>query len=423
MIEKHKPVPRRLQRFLSLADFEVAAQKHLPRPLFGYISGATEDNVSLDDNRCAFKELGFVPRVLRNVSQRTQEISLFGIRYESPIGIAPMGISSLSGYRGDIAQARAAVASGIPMILSSASLIRMEDVVTAAPGTWFQAYMPRTLGEIGGLLERVIAAKISTLVVTVDSAVVPNRENNVRNRFKTPLRPDIRLLGDGVTHLSWSLGTFLRTLLRHGMPHFENVDAGRGEPLVSRNVNRDFSGREHLDWDAIRTIRKQWPGPLVLKGVVHPEDARAAQNIGVDGVIVSNHGGRQLDGTVAPLRMLPHIVKACKGMPIMIDSGFRRGTDVLKALALGAQCAFIGRPFNYAAAVAGQAGVEHAIALLKSEIHADMGLLGINRLEELGPEFLRLKRFELVDLANRESAASPCAPAETIMHGHSGHAG
>jgi L-lactate dehydrogenase (cytochrome) len=398
MNRKAKPLPWRLRGILSLEDFEPVARRHLPRPVFGYISGATEDNASLDDNRRAFDELGFVPRVLRNVSRRSQEISLFGVRYASPIGISPMGASGLSGYRGDLCQAKAAASAAIPMILSGASLIRMEDVLQDAPGTWFQAYMPRTHEEIAALVARVMAAKVPTLVVTVDSAVVPNRENNVRNRFKTPLRMDTRQAWDGVTHPGWLFGTFLRTLLTHGMPHFENAHAGRGEPLISRNVDRDFSGREHLDWEAIRLIRQQWTGPLVLKGVLDPEDARMAQRLGVDGVIVSNHGGRQLDGAVSPLRILPHVVRACPGMPVMIDSGLRRGTDVLKALALGARCAFVGRPCNYAAAIAGEAGVGHAIALLMSEIRADMGLLGINRLDELGPEFLRLKRFEASDL-------------------------
>jgi L-lactate dehydrogenase (cytochrome) len=398
MTKQLKGASNKMRDILSLADFERIAKKRLPRPLFGYISGATEDNASLDDNRDAFNELGFVPRVLRDVSGRSQSIELFGVRYEAPIGISPMGISSLSGYRGDLTQAQGAQACGVPMILSGASLIRMEDVVRAAPGTWFQAYMPRTLEEIGGLVARVLAARVTTLVVTVDSAVVPNRENNARNGFKTPLRPNLSLLCDGLTHPTWSLFTFLRTMIRHGMPYFENAGATLGEPLLSRRANRDFSGREHLDWDAIRAIRGQWKGPLVLKGITHPNDAATARDLGVDGIIVSNHGGRQLDGTVSPMRMLPHVVKACKGMPVMIDSGFRRGTDVLKAIALGAKCAFIGRPFNYAATIAGQAGVEHAIALLKAEIRADMGLLGVNSLDELGPEFLRLKRFDLDDL-------------------------
>jgi L-lactate dehydrogenase (cytochrome) len=380
--------PRALQRFLCLDDFEPAARARLPRPLFGYVSGATETNASLRDNRCAFGDYAFLPRMLVNVARREQTVELFGTRYASPFGIAPMGISSLTAYRGDLAQARAAAAAGVPMVLSSSSLIRMEEVLQQAPGTWFQAYLGRDAQATARLVERVKAAGAPVLVVTIDSAVVPNRENNVRNRFKTPLRPDVRLLWDGLTHPRWAVGTFLRTLLAHGMPHFENVGAERGAPLVARDVTRDFSGREHLDWDALKDIRRRWSAPLVLKGLLHPEDVRLAREAGVDGVIVSNHGGRQLDGAVSPLRVLPQIAEAAGPMAVMADSGFRRGTDVLKALALGARTVFIGRPMNYAAAVGGEAGVAHALNLLRAEIHADMGLLGINRLEELGPRHL-----------------------------------
>lgn len=376
------------QRVLCLNDLEALARRHLPRPLFGYVEGATETNATRSDNRAAFDQLAFVPRMLVGVAQRDMGITLFGKKYAAPFGIAPMGISALTAYRGDLIQARAAAEAGIPMIMSSSSLIAVEDVLQAAPGTWFQAYLPRDEEGTIALVERVRRAGVETLVVTVDSAVVPNRENNVRNGFQTPLRPDLTLAMDGITHPRWLFGTFLRTLTRHGMPHFENVGAVRGEPLVSRNVTRDFAGREHLHWDIVRSIRRCWDGPLVLKGILHPADARLAREAGIDGVIVSNHGGRQLDHTVSPLRVLAQVADAAGGMCVMADSGFRRGTDVVKAMALGARCVFVGRPFNYAGAVGGQGGIAHVIRLLKEEIRANMGLLGINRLDELAPEFL-----------------------------------
>ncbi len=379
---------RRLARVFCLDDFEPVAKRYLPRPIFGYVAGAAETNTSYRDNRAVFQEYGFMHRVLRNVSTREQSITLLGRHYAAPIGIAPMGISSLTGYRGDLAQAQAAERSGIPMILSSSSLIRLEEVVEAAPHTWFQAYLPSESERIAALVDRVAQAGVETLVVTVDSAVVPNRENNLRNGFKTPLSPDLKLLWDGLTHPSWSLGTFLRTLARHGMPHFENSGAERGAAIVSRHVARDFSGREHLDWDELRRIRRQWQGRLVIKGVLHPDDVVTARQSGADGVILSNHGGRQLDGAISPMRALPQAVDVAGDMAVMIDSGFRRGTDIIKALALGAQCAFVGRPFNYAAAIGGEAGVDHAIRLLMSEIRADMGMLGITRLNELDPSML-----------------------------------
>ena len=214
---------------LSLDDFEQAARA-LPRPIFGYIAGAAEDNQSLRANRDAFARYGFVPRVLVNVSARSQQFDLFGRRYDAPFGIAPMGLSALSAYRGDIVQARAACASNIPAILSGTSLIPLEDVIQAAPGTWFQAYLPGDPARIDALVERARKAGYETLVLTVDIPVSANRENNVRTGFSTPLKPSLRLAWDSLTRPRWLAGTFLRTLLAHGMPHFENSFATRGAP-------------------------------------------------------------------------------------------------------------------------------------------------------------------------------------------------
>jgi L-lactate dehydrogenase (cytochrome) len=378
-------IPSRLRGILALDDFEPAARRHLPRPIFGYVSGAAETNASLRGNRAAFEDINFLPRILNNVSQRSQKTTLLGREYTSPFGIAPMGISALTAFRGDVVLAQSAAKAGIPMIMSGSSLTRMEDVARAAPQTWFQAYLPPTAERIASLVDRVARAGYQTLVVTVDSAVRGNVENYSRTGFTSPLRPDLRLLWEGITHPRWTFGTFLRTLATSGMPHFENNDTDKRLPVVARNVVREFSGRSHLDWDAMAKIRQQWKGQLVIKGLLHPSDALKAKQQGMDGVVVSNHGGRQLDGAVTPLRMLPSIRDAVGDLPVMVDSGFRRGTDVLKALAIGADFVFVGRPFNYAAAVAGAAGVAHAIGLLASEIDADMGLLGINRLDELGP--------------------------------------
>jgi L-lactate dehydrogenase (cytochrome) len=378
-------LPRCLRGIYALDDFEPAARRHLPRPIFGYVSGAAETGASFRDNRAAFDEIGFLPRVLNNVAARSQKRQLLGREWSSPFGIAPMGVSALTAYRGDIVLAESAARAGIPMIMSGSSLTRMEDVAAAEPQSWFQAYLPPTAERIAALVDRVERAGFGTLVVTVDSAVRGNVENYSRAGFTSPLRPDLQLLWQGITHPRWSLGTFLRTLATSGMPHFENADTATRTAIVARNVVREFSGRAHLDWDAIAKIRAQWRGQFVLKGLLHPEDGRKARALGLDGVIVSNHGGRQLDGAVSPLRVLPAMRSAVGDLPLMVDSGFRRGSDVLKALALGADFVFIGRPFNYAAAIAGAAGVAHGAALLASEIDACMGLLGINRLDELGP--------------------------------------
>lgn len=378
-----------LRRMLSLHDFEAAARRILPKPLYAYVSGAVEDGRSERGNRQAYDDYGFRPKVLVDVSRRSTRCTVLGREYAAPVGVAPMGIAALTSYRGDVMLARAAAEAGVPCIMSGSSLIRLETVMEAAPGTWFQAYLPGDGAQIAALIERVAAAGVDTLVLTVDTPVAANRENNVRAGFSTPLRPSVGLAWQGVTHPRWLIGTLLRTLARHGMPHFENNYATRGAPILSRNVLRDFSDRGHLNWQHVAAIRKTWKGRMVLKGILHPDDARAARAHGMDAVIVSNHGGRQLDGSVSPLHALPAIVDAAGGMDVMLDSGVRRGTDVLKAMALGARCVFVGRPFNYAATVAGQRGVAHAIALIVEEIRRNMGLLGIVDLREVNQSLLQ----------------------------------
>ena len=379
---------RHLRTILSLGDFEHAARRHLPGPVFAYVSGGVETDASLRDNRAAFEELGFLPRVLVDVSKRTTATTLFGREYSAPFGLAPMGISALSAYRGDLVLARGAKASNIPMIMSGSSLIPLEDVCSACPETWFQAYLPGDVDKIMGLVDRAAAAGFKTLVVTVDVAVLSNRENNVRAGFSTPLRPSLRLAWDGITHPRWLFGNALRTVIRHGLPHFENSFATRGAPILAKDVERDFSRKDHLDWTHLALIRKRWQGRLVVKGVMNPLDARIARESGVDGIVVSNHGGRQLDFTVSPLRVLPSIVEVAGGIPVMMDSGIRRGTDVMKALALGASFVFVGRPFNYAATIAGEAGVRHAYEILQGELHRGMAQLGITSLAQLTPGML-----------------------------------
>ncbi|MCC6194167.1 MAG: alpha-hydroxy-acid oxidizing protein [Burkholderiales bacterium] len=380
---------RRLRDILRLDDFEPAARRHLPRPLFSYVSGGVEDNVSRSDNRAAFREWGFLPRVLVGVGNRSLATELLGHTYALPFGIAPMGISALTAYRGDLVQARAAAATNIPMILSGSSLIRMEDVLAAAPDTWFQAYLPAEDARIDALVDRAAHAGFRTLMVTVDTQATPNREHNLRAGFASPLEPSLRLAWDGLVRPRWLAGTFLRTLARHGMPHFENSYAERGVAVLSKGVAREFGERGHITWRHIERIRRRWQGKLVVKGLLHPEDGRIAQAHGADAVVVSNHGGRQLDGAVSPLRVLPEVVAACAGMPVIYDGGVRRGTDVLKALALGARFVLVGRPFNYAAAIAGEEGVRHAIALLASEVDRDMAMLGVTATAQLSPACLR----------------------------------
>jgi L-lactate dehydrogenase (cytochrome) len=378
-----------LDRILSLDDFEIAAERHLPGPVYAYVNGGVEDNVSRMANRAQFADYDFVPRMLVNVANRTLETRLFDRTYAYPFGIAPIGMSALYAYRGDLVLARAARDANAAMCMSGSSLIRLEEVAANAPGSWFQVYLPGNREQIKALVQRVAAAGFESLVFTVDCPVPANRENNVRAGFSAPLRPSWRLFWGGVTHPAWSVGSFLRTCVRHGMPHFENNFATRGAPILSKDVLRDFSDRGNLGWDDWDFVRAMWKGRLVIKGILHREDARIARERGADGVWVSNHGGRQLDGAIAPLRVLPEIVEAVPDIPVIVDSGFRRGTDVLKALALGAKFVFLGRSFGYAASVGGEAGVKRAFDILAHETKTAMAMLGVTRVEEMQAGHLR----------------------------------
>jgi len=384
-----KPLPAVLKQVHCLDDFQPLARNKLPRQLYSYIANGADDEVSMGRNRQAFNRWAFSPRVLEGVEKRTQGITLFDQQYASPFGISPVGLAAMWCYRGDIVLAKTAREHRVPAVMSGASLIRMEDIAEAAPGTWFQAYLPGDEKRIAELLARIEAAGFGTLVLTVDLPVQVNPERYVKNGFSTPLRPSARLAWDGISHPRWLAGTFLRTLARHGMPHFENWRAERGAPILSASVKRDFVARDHLCWEHVKVARKLWRGPLVIKGIMRKEDALLARSAGADGIIVSNHGGRQLDSSLSPLDVLPEIAEAADGLVVMMDSGMRRGTDVLKALALGARCVFNGRSFNYAATVAGEAGVAHAIHILRTEVDRDMALLGINHPYEIDHTLLR----------------------------------
>jgi L-lactate dehydrogenase (cytochrome) len=378
--------PRCLNDILCLDDFEAPARRHLPRPIFGYISGGVETNASLDGNRSAFSEFEFMPRVLVNTKARHQKTTLFGRTYDLPFGFPPMGATALAAYRGDDALAKVAAELNTVMIQSGASLMPMERVREGGPTAWFQAYLPGEPDIIIPLVERAQATGFETLVLTVDVQVAANRENNVRAGWSSPMKPSLRLAWDGITRPRWLFGTFARTIMNHGMPHLENMGFPR-IPILG-NVERPRMGRDGLNWEHVELMRKIWKGNLVLKGVLSRHDVRIARESGVNGIMVSNHGGRQLDGTVSPFRALPGAVAEAGNMAIMMDSGIRRGTDVLKALAMGAHFVFVGRPFLYAASIAGEAGVRHAAKLLREEISRNMAMLGISSVAEMTRELL-----------------------------------
>ncbi|MBP1852759.1 alpha-hydroxy acid oxidase [Rhizobium halophytocola] len=368
---------------LNVDDFEIAARKKLPRPLFGYIAGAAETNSAFADNRTIFSEMRLVPHVLRGVEGRSIGAPLMGRMWDAPFGIAPMGISALMAYDGDLVLARAAATANVPFILSGSSLTPMERVVEAFPDAWFQAYLPGEDDRIRALVDRVARAGFKTLVLTADTAVLANRENNLRAGFSTPLRISPRLIADFGIKPRWLLGTFLRTLVSKGMPHFENSDAERGAPIMSQRAVRDFGRKDHLNWDHVANIRDQWKGDLVIKGVLARGDVARARTLGCSGVILSNHGGRQLDFAISGVRALSAARSEAGSMALMVDGGIRRGTDVMKALALGADFVFVGRPMLFAAVVKGESGVTKAIDILRAEVRRDLGLLGLRSIEEI----------------------------------------
>lgn len=379
---------RLLKQALDLDDFQRLVRPSLPRAVYGYVANGSEADNALANNRAAFEQWRMVPRVLRDVSKRSQETTLFGRRYAAPFGIAPMGAAAVIAFDGDNRMARAARQANIPFVLSANSITAMEQLVQHNPDAWFAAYQSPEPKRIEQMVERVAATGTKVFVLTVDVPVGSNREKDTRSGYSMPLRPTPRLSFDGLTHLRWLAGTAARTLLRQGVPAIRNVEVNNPINLFSRRVDR-ITGYSAFSWTQVELIRKLWRGPFVLKGLMAAEDARIARETGVDGIVVSNHGGRQLDAAVSPMQVLEEIKRETGDMKLIVDSGFRRGTDVLKALALGADFVLIGRPFLFAAALAGEAGVQHAIALLARELDIDLALLGLADLSEVGPEMLR----------------------------------
>ncbi len=373
---------------LNLQDFETAAQKRLPKCIFGFIQGGAEDEVSVKNNREAFNRYKLLPRVMVDTTARSTQTETFGHVWNAPFAIAPMGAMAVAVPDADRILASAAAQANIPFVLSGASLRRMEDVMQVNELAWFQAYLTAHVEDNLKLIERVGNSGFRTLVITADVAVGANRENDLRNGYTSPLRPSFKLLIDGLSHPNWMINTFIRPMLADGIPRFENF-GGEPIPMLSRAGLR-LHRRDNFNWASLKHIRQIWKHKLLLKGILDPEDVVRAREIGLDGVIASNHGGRQLDCTIAPLDMVAEMKHAAGSMPVMMDSGVRRGTDVLKALALGARHVFIGRPFLYAAVVGGQTGVTKAIELLQAEIHRDMALLGTMDFSDLNSRIRKI---------------------------------
>jgi L-lactate dehydrogenase (cytochrome) len=375
--------PARLRDVLCLNDFAERARRRLPTAMYAYISGWSEDGAAHRRNLHGFASRAFVPRVLVDIERRDTRTTLFGVEYESPFGIAPMGFSRMAAAHGDELLARAAAEAGVPFILSGASLTPMETVRAAGATSWFQAYIPGDAARIDPMLERVAQAGFDTLVINVDTAVHGQHEYAEKHGFRSPVKPDARLAWQAFTRLSWCWRVLGESMLTRRPLRFENMDAVAGPPVFSRTLVRDIGRRGALSWTHIERIRARWDGRIVLKGVMSAADAVLAEKMGIDGVIVSNHGGRQVDCAIGSLDALEAIAARVDTLTLMYDGGVRRGSDVLKALHCGARFVFVGRPMLLAAAAADAAGIAHAIAILKREISTNMGLLGINRIDEI----------------------------------------
>ena len=375
----------------NIADLRKMALKRVPHGLFEFVDRGTEDEVSLRHNRAIFERIRLKPRTLVDVSKRSQEVTLFGKKHRMPIVIAPTGTAGLMWYEGEIALARAAAEAGVPFTLATGSMTAMEKVAEQAGGTlWFQLYMWPDRSLSHKLVERAKAAGYEALVVTVDGVVPGNREYNLRNGFTIPFTFTRGNVTDVLLHPRWMLGVLARYLVTTGMPRYQNYPTDIRYRITAGPMGRSSMRNDSLNWDDLRALRKLWPHRLLVKGLLHPQDALMAADCGADGVIVSNHGGRNLDTVISPIEALPEVVDAVgKRVAVLVDSGFRRGTDVVKALAMGAHAVMIGRATLYGVAAGGEAGARRAISIFRGEIDRVIALLGCNSISDLSTEHLQ----------------------------------
>jgi len=379
----------RLDQAINFDDLRRMAKARLPKIIFDFIEGGCDDDRCLDRNREAFRKYALIPRYLVDITTRDQSVELFGRRYASPFGISPMGAAGLARPGVDLMLARAAASANVPYLMSSASNNSIEAAAKVAPGnTWFQMYATTDERIDADLVRRSRDLGLETLIITVDVPLLPNRERNRRNGFSRPLKLTAPVILESLRHPAW----ITRFLMSGGIPIMENW-APYAAPGASADVVNDLYGTmtptPSMTWHKIERIRALWPGNLVIKGILHPADAMRAVQAGANGLIISNHSGRQLDAAPSPLEMLPAI-KAAVGdrTEIILESGVRRGSDVVIALALGARATFFGRPMLYGAVAGGQAGADKALAMMRREVDLVMGQIGCTEAATLGPEVL-----------------------------------
>ena len=376
-----------LSRAINIEDLRVLAKRRLPRAIFDFFDGGAEDEVTLRGNRSAFENIRLLPKVLVDVSKIDTSIELFGKPSAMPMAIAPTGGISAGRYGAELILARAAKAWGVPFTMATPSAFTIEQVAAEVGGRlWFQLYCVRNLEFRQKLVRRARDAGYEAILVTVDLPVSGKRERDPRNGFHTPYSPNWRNSKDVVFKLAWALD-----MMRNGLPGMANLEGypfstPTGTDIVTA-VGREMDAG--LDWEYIKRLRDEWPGKLLLKGVERPDDAERAVSVGCDGVVVSNHGGRQLDGAAPTLDALPAVSQAInKRITVLLDGGVRRGVDILKARALGAHAVLTGRATLFGAMAGAEPGARRALEILSTELVRAMQLCGVRSPAEIGAHLL-----------------------------------
>jgi (S)-mandelate dehydrogenase len=376
-----------LERAVSIEDLRQLARRRLPRAIFDFFDGGAEDEVTLRENRAAFERVRLLPKVLVNVAQVDTKVRLFDVEASLPLAIAPTGGIAAGRHGADIALARTAQAYGIPYTLATPAGTSIERLAAESGGRrWFQLYVVRDREFREKLVSRAKDAGYEALLLTVDLPVSGKRERDPRNGFVTPYRPNWRNSHDVLLKPAWLLD-----LLRHGLPSMENFAGYRFSSTkmtdIATAVGREMDAS--FDWEELKRLRDLWPRRLLLKGVERPDDAERALAMGCDGVVVSNHGGRQLDGAAASLEALPDVVRAVGSrMTVLLDGGVRRGVDILKARALGAQAVLVGRATLFGVMAGGEAGAQRSLQILAGELERAMKLCGVRSMAEIGPHLI-----------------------------------
>lgn len=381
-----------LSAALNIEDLRLLAKKRLTKGLFEFCDRGSEDDVALRHNRAALERIKLRSRVLNDTSGRHTRSTLFGKPVDMPVVIGPTGPAGFVWYRGETALARAAAKAGIPFTVASTSNTPMEQIVENGGGgrLWYHLYVWRDMEASLKAVPRAEAAGFEALVLTVDSTIPYNREFDVRNGTTMPVRLTPRNIADLVTHPRWLFGTVGRYVLSDGhLPRYLNIDMPEG--LSSTGVRDFLFKNDTLDWEFLKRIRDMWPRKLVVKGILHADDAAKCAEYGVDGVVISNHGGISSDAALAPIDVLPSVVREVGDkMTVIVDSGFRRGSDILKGLALGADAVIIGRATLYGVSAAGEPGATRALEILQTELRRTMGVLALTDLADISRDYVVL---------------------------------